>query len=103
MFQDKKDSIDHARRRFEAELERRSPDARRVGEEYMESLEDYLRLFEHGPAADPQVARVDTTGQVRDTEDFADWVWKEARRVRGVLRELPGEEHPAPGGPSTGP
>jgi hypothetical protein len=89
MLNDKRSSIDLARRRFEAELERGSPLARRRGEEYMDSLEDYLKVFEHGPAADPRVARVDTTGQVHQTEDFADWVWSESRRVRGVLRQLP--------------
>jgi hypothetical protein len=89
MFGDKKSSIDHARRKFEAELERGSREARNRGEEYMDTLEDYLRTFETGPAADPRVARQDTTGQVHETEDFADWVWSESRRVRTLLRSLP--------------
>jgi hypothetical protein len=89
MFNDKKSSIDQARRRFESEMESGSGEARRRGEEYMESLEDYLRVFGQGPAADSHLAGLDTTGQVHETEDYADWVWRETRRVRGVLRELP--------------
>jgi hypothetical protein len=89
MFQDKKQSIDLARGRFEAELERGGGEARRRAEEYMACLEDYLELFARGPAADAHLAGLDTTGQVHETEEYADWAWGETRRVRGMLRELP--------------
>jgi transposase len=90
MFQDRKHLIDQARRRFERELTAGSANVRSSGEEYLARLSDYREAFEHGPAADPEVARVDTTGAVRETEGFADWVWQESRRVRHLLMELPG-------------
>jgi hypothetical protein len=89
MFDDRKDAIDRARRRFDSEMEHPSPDARRSAEEYMHSLEAYLAAFDRGPAADPRVARVDTTGMVEETEQYADWVWTEAHRVREAMRSLP--------------
>lgn len=89
MFNDRKAHIDEARRHFERALESRSADAAAAGEGYIERLDDYLRAFERGPAADAAVSRVDTTGSIHETEDFAEWAWQERRRVMHLLRDLP--------------
>lgn len=89
MFDDHKAAIDRARRHFEEDVARRSPSARESADTYMRSLERYLDAFGRGPAADPHVAGLDTTGAINETEDYAEWAWRETRRVRDALAELP--------------
>ncbi len=63
MYDVKKDRIEQLRVKFEEEKEKRSPEARQAAREYLHALSDFVRTYDGGPAGDPVIARIDTTGE----------------------------------------
>ncbi len=88
MYDAWKARLEELRERFDSEFEMRSAQARQVGEEYLEAIDDFLRTFNDGPAADPQIAGLDTTGELNRNEEYAAWVQDEQRRVRHALYDI---------------
>jgi hypothetical protein len=88
MYEAKKDRIETLRRRFEDELAARSPGTRDVAQEYLDALTDFVRTYNDGPASDPAVAGVDTTGQLARVEEHATWAEQERHRVRRALNDI---------------
>lgn len=76
------------RQRFDREVEQKATSARATGEAYLVMLNDFVDTAESGPAADPAIANLDTTGTVTGVEDYERWVEGERHRVRDSLREL---------------
>ncbi|HEV2124530.1 MAG TPA: hypothetical protein VGW38_17385 [Chloroflexota bacterium] len=88
MYDAEKAHLEELRERFDREFEVRSTQARPVGEEYLGEIDGFLRVVNHGPAADPQIAGLDTTGELSRTEEYAAWVEEEQRRVRRALHDV---------------
>ena len=88
MYEAKKDQIEQLRRRFESAIEARSPEAREVGSDYLDSLTDFVRTYNDGPAGDPRTAGLDTTGQIARVEEHASWAERERHRVRKALNDI---------------
>ncbi|MBA2668974.1 MAG: hypothetical protein H0U67_01220 [Gemmatimonadetes bacterium] len=88
MYDARKAHLEELRQKFDSEFETRSMHARQVGEEYLDALNDFLRAFNNGPAADPQLAGLDTTGELNRNEEYAAWVQDEQRRVRHSLNDV---------------
>jgi hypothetical protein len=88
MYESKKDDIDRLRRRFERDAAQRAPEARRAGEEYLQALTDFIRIYDEGPAGDPMVSGVDTTGELSRVEEQAEWAEQERHRVRRALNDI---------------
>ncbi len=88
MYDARKAQLEELRKKFDGEFETRSTQARQVGEEYLEALDDFLRAFNGGPATDPQLTGLDTTGELHRTEEYATWVQEEQRRVRHSLNDI---------------
>jgi hypothetical protein len=88
MYDARKAQLEDLRKKFDSEFEMRSTHARQVGEEYLEEIEDFLRTFNDGPAADPNLAGLDTTGELNRNEEYAAWVQDEQRRVRHSLNDI---------------
>jgi|GEM_PF-2186426 len=89
MYDAQKARIDQARDRFDREVSARSPELRRTACEYLGVLSEFIRTFNDGPAADPAIVHVDTTGQLRQAEDLVVWAEQERQRVRTTLSDLP--------------
>ncbi len=88
MYEARKAHLEELRKRFDSEFEMRSTQARQVGEEYLEAIDDFLRTFNDGPAADPKISGLDTTGELNRNEEYAAWVQDEQRRVRHSLNDV---------------
>lgn len=88
MYDAKKDRIQRLQDRFEEELKERSTAARPAAEEYLKALTEMIRSFNDGPAADPRVPAMDTTGELDRTEDYVAWAEAERHRVRRALRDI---------------
>jgi hypothetical protein len=88
MYEAKKDRIDRLHTRFDREVADRDPMARRTGQEYLEALSDFIRTYDDGPAGDPKVAGVDTTGELTRVEEQAAWAEQERHRVRRALNDV---------------
>lgn len=88
MYERRRNEIDTMRQRFDREVEQRDTGARATGEAYLEMLNDFVDTAGSGPAADPAIANLDTTGTVTGVEDYEQWVESERHRVRRSLREL---------------
>lgn len=88
MYDAEKAHLEELREKFEGEFATHSPQARPVGEEYLEEIGRFLRVVNHGPVADPQIAGLDTTGELHRTEEYAAWVEEEQRRVRRALHDV---------------
>jgi hypothetical protein len=88
MYEEKKDQIDRLKTRFDVEMRARSPAARKVADEYLNALTDFIRSYDDGPASDPDVFRHDTTGQLTRVEEHAEWAEQERHRVRRALNDI---------------
>ena len=88
MFDDKKAAIEAVRTRFEHEMHLRSVGARGAGEDYLSALADLIQSFDDGPASDPRLLAIDTTGQLRRAEEFVAWAEAERHRVRRALADV---------------
>lgn len=88
MYDAKKARIDELRVRFDEEIAKRSPEARKIGGEYLDALTEFVRAYNDGPAGDPKVAAMDTTGTLNRVEDHAEWAEQERHRVRGALKDI---------------
>jgi hypothetical protein len=88
MYDAKRDRIEALRQRFDEEIATRSPRARAVADEYLEALTDFVNSYNDGPAADPTLAGVDTTGQLARVEEHAAWAEQERRRVRHAMQQI---------------
>jgi hypothetical protein len=88
MYEAEKDTIDRLRRRFEKDVSERTPEARTSGEAYLDALTSFIRTYNDGPAGDPGLARVDTTGELSRVEDQASWAEVERHRVRKALMDI---------------
>lgn len=88
MFDAKKARLQELKTRFEREYDQGSPDTHGVGQEYLEALVSFLDEFDHGPAANPQIVAVDTTGTINRDEEYVEWVAQEHVRVRRMLRQV---------------
>ena len=76
------------RARFDQEIAERLPAARKTAEEYLALLTDLISTVETGPVADPQLAGLDTTGSLKEAEEFEAWAEGERHRVRRALAEI---------------
>lgn len=88
MYDARKARLEELKEKFDSEFEMRSTQARQVGEEYLEEIDEFLRVFNHGPAADPKLSGLDTTGELNRNEEYAAWVQEEQRRVRHSLSDI---------------
>lgn len=88
MYDDQKDRMEKLRTRFDREVAERTPQARRAGEEYLEALTTFVRTYDEGPAADPTISGLDTTGELRRVDEHAAWAEQERHRVRRAMIDL---------------
>jgi hypothetical protein len=88
MYDARKARLDELKSRFEREFDAHSPAAQETGKEYLAGLAEFLTTVDHGPVTDPQIAHEDTTGTVKRTGEYTDWVAEEHIRVRRALHEL---------------
>ena len=88
MYERRKAEIDELRKRFDMELAERSVHARDTGARYLEMLTDLIRTVDEGPAADPRLSGIDTTGELSRVEDFEAWAEEERHRVRRALTDI---------------
>lgn len=72
MYDAERARLEELRARFDRAAAERGPDARTVADEYLAALAQVIRAVDSGPAADPAVAHVDTTGQVGRLEEWAE-------------------------------
>ncbi|MEW5929621.1 MAG: hypothetical protein AB1941_19375 [Gemmatimonadota bacterium] len=88
MYDAERARLEELRARFDRAAAERAPDARAVADEYLEALTQFIRTVDSGPAADPAVAHVDTTGQVGKLEEVEEWAEGERHRVRRALADF---------------
>ena len=88
MYDRRRNEIDAMRARFDREVDGKHPGARTTAEEYLRMLTELIDTVEEGPVADPQIADLDTTGELNRAEEFEEWAEKERHRVRRVIAEL---------------
>ena len=88
MYDAEKARLEEMRARFDRAAAERAPDTRRIADEYLAALTEFIRSFDDGPAADPVVAQEDTTGQLGRLEDFEAWAEAERHRVRRALMDV---------------
>lgn len=88
MYDAEKARLEEVRARFDRAAAERAPDARAVADEYLAALTEFIRAVDSGPAGDPAVAHVDTTGQVGRLEEMEAWAEGERHRVRRALADF---------------
>ena len=88
MYERRRDEIEELRVRFDRDLAERSPAARTTGKEYLEALGALIQTVEEGPAADPQLSGLDTTGELIRADEFEQWAEQERHRVRRALTDI---------------
>jgi hypothetical protein len=88
MYDAKKAKVDETAVRFNRLLAAEDPGAGEAGTEYLTALTDLIQSFNSGPAADPRIMGMDTTGELTRTDDHVAWAEQERHRVRKELREL---------------
>jgi hypothetical protein len=88
MYDRRRNEIDAMRARFDREVEGKQPGARATAEEYLRMLTDLIETVDSGPVADPQIADLDTTGELNRAEEFEEWAEKERHRVRKAIAGL---------------
>jgi hypothetical protein len=88
MYEVERARLEELRTRFDRAAAGRAPGTRAVGGEYLEALTGFIRSFDEGPAADPTIAQVDTTGQLRRLEELSEWAEAERHRVRRALADV---------------
>jgi hypothetical protein len=88
MYDDQNERIERLRTRFDREVEERAAGARETGEEYLDALTTYVRTYDEGPAGDPTLSGLDTTGELRRVDERAAWAEQERHRVRRAMSEL---------------
>jgi len=88
MYDAERARLEDLRARFDGAAAERAPDTRAVADEYLEALTQFIRSFDSGPAADPAVAHLDTTGQLGRAEELEEWAEGERHRVRRALADF---------------
>ena len=88
MYERRHAEIEQMRVRFDQEIADRSPSARKTAERYLEMLTDLISTVESGPVADPKLAELDTTGSIKEAEEFELWAEAERHRVRRALADI---------------
>lgn len=88
MYERRHAEIEHMRARFDQEVAESRPSARQTAEQYLGLLNDLITTVEEGPVADPQLLGLDTTGSLKEAEEFEAWAEAERHRVRRALAEI---------------
>lgn len=88
MYDAEKARLEEMRARFDRAVGEHAPDSRAVADEYLEALTQFIHSVDSGPAGDPDVAHVDTTGQVGKLEELEEWAEAERHRVRRALADI---------------
>ena len=88
MYDDQNERIERLRTRFDREIADRAAGARETGEEYLDALTTYVRTYDEGPAGDPKLSGLDTTGELRRVDERASWAEQERHRVRRAMSEI---------------
>lgn len=89
MYEAQKARVEEVRTRYERDSAARSAEARATADEYLKVLTELIESVDHGPVADPEVAQVDTTGELHRVEEYAAWAEQERHRVRRAMNDLP--------------
>ena len=87
MYAENHAQIESLRSRFDREASERSPNTRDTGSEYLTALATVITAAnEH--SADPRLADLDTTGELRRVDDYVAWAEQERHRVRHALHDI---------------
>ena len=88
MYAENRAEIDRLGKDFERQLSERASTARTAGEEYLGALTALIDAYNDGPAAEPQLLALDTTGELKRVEEYVVWAEQERHRVRRSLLDL---------------
>lgn len=88
MYAENRAEIERLGKEFEKLAAGRAAGARPAGEEYMKALGTLIDAYDGGPAADPRLTDLDTTGELQRVDEYVAWAEQERHRVRRALRDL---------------